>query len=109
MVIQQTSQKEACILESSGHIDFNARNDIHNAMKTAMASGSRHILFNLKGITFIDSAGLGLLMLASKECNTANVRFSLCQPEKYVKDVLALTNINQQIPIFDSLEQALSH
>jgi len=109
MMIHEATQNGACILEGSGRLDFNTRKEILNAIKSALASGSRHIVFNLKDVTFIDSSGLGILLLASKDCDQSKVCFSLCASEGYVKDVLALGRIQKQIPIFDSLEQALSH
>ncbi len=109
MMIQETSQNGTTILEGSGRLDFNTRKEIQNAVKSAIASGSRSIVFSLKDVSYIDSAGLGILLLASKGCNQSNVSFSLCAIEGYVNNVLDIGNIKQQIPIFDSLGQALSH
>ncbi len=37
-------------------MDFKAQHVFQNTMKTARASGAPHIVYNLSGITFIDSA-----------------------------------------------------
>ena len=108
-MIPTKSQNGAYILEGSGRIDFHKRKDFQIAIKKSMDSGSKHIVFNLKDVTFIDSAGLGLLLIAAKECHNSNIRFLLCQPNGYVKDVLDLANIEKQIPIIATLEMALSN
>lgn len=109
MVIQETFENGMYILEGSGRMDFKARHVFQNAMKTARASGASHIVFNLSEITFIDSAGLALIILATRGCGECNVRFSLCQPGDTVKDVLRLTNMEKHIAIFDTLEASRSH
>ena len=108
-MIHETSQNGVCILEGSGRLDFHKRKEFQKSIKQSLESGSQHIVFNLKVLTYIDSAGLGLLLLAAKECQQSNVRFSLCKPEDYVKDVLDLANMESQIPIFETLEKALSY
>jgi len=108
MTIHETTQKGACILAISGRLDFPSRDEIQEAIKTALASGSTHIILNLRNVTFIDSSGLGILLLASKDCKKSKVRLSLCQAQNYVQEVLALGKINTQIPIHDSLEAALA-
>ncbi|MDH5429929.1 MAG: STAS domain-containing protein [Nitrospirota bacterium] len=107
MVIQERSQQGCCILEGSGRMDFKARHAFQVAMKTAQTSGAAHIVFDLKEVSFIDSAGLALLVLANRGCEERNVRFSLCQPQNPVKDVLELTNMGKHFPISESLETAL--
>lgn len=108
MVIQERSQHGCYILEGSGRMDFKARHVFQCAMKTAQASGASRIVFDLREVSFIDSAGLALLVLAKRGCGELNVRFSLCQPQNTVSDVLELTNMQKHLTIFETLETALS-
>ena len=109
MVIQERSQHDTYILEGSGRMDFKARHVFQAAMKAAQASEASHIVFDLSGITFIDSAGLALIILANRECVERNVTYSLCQPQGSVKDVFELTNMIKHMTVFDTLKCALSH
>ena len=109
MVIEETFQNGVYILEGSGRMDFKTRHVFQNAIKTALASETSHIVFNLSGISFIDSAGLALFVLANRECGEHNVQLSLCQPQDTVKDILELTTMNKHMTVFDTLKCALSH
>ena len=60
---------------------------------------SRQVVLDLSNVPFINSAGLGLLMLAHKGLQETDIRFSLEVPEGCVLDVLTLSNIGNTIPI----------
>jgi len=107
MLIHQTTQNGNYILQSNGRMDFKARKAFQSATQAAHASEAHHIVVNLKDVSFIDSAGLALLLLAGKECIEKNVRFSLCQPQGYVNNILNVARVKTQFPVFDTLEEAL--
>ncbi len=109
MVIQETIQNGMYILDGTGRMDFKARHVFQNAMKAARASEATHIVFDLSNVPFIDSAGLALIILASRECEEQKIKYSVCQPQKSVKDIFELTNLAKHISIFDTLQSALSH
>ena len=109
MVIQESSQSGAYILEGSGRLDFKARHMFQTAMKAAQTSKESHIVFDLSDVTFVDSAGLALLILANRESKEHNVLFSLCQPRDTIKEVFELTNMAKHVSIFNSMADALSH
>ncbi len=80
-------------------MDFVARHVFHQAMDKARLTQSNHIILNLSHVPFIDSAGLGLHMLAKKSLTESKTHFSLETPPGYVAEVLMLANIGQTIPI----------
>ncbi|MDH5585721.1 MAG: STAS domain-containing protein [Nitrospirota bacterium] len=108
MVIQERLQQGCYILERSGRMDFKAGHMFQSAMKTVQASGVSHIVFDLREVSFIDSAGLALLILANRGCRELNVRFSLCQPQHSAGDVFELTNMRKHLTIVGTVESALS-
>ena len=80
-------------------MDFHARDSFHHAIEQAKCSKPRQIILNLSDVPFIDSAGLGLLMVALNTLGEANIRLSLQVVDGYVREVLTLTNLDQKVAI----------
>ncbi len=87
------------VLTLTGRMDFHARHSFHQAIADAKGSTPQQIYLNLSDVPFIDSAGLGLLMLARNTLGEANIALSLQVTDGYVRDVLTLTHLDQKIPI----------
>jgi len=96
------------ILTLAGRMDFHARQPFHRAMQKARLVQPKHIILNLSHVSFIDSAGIGLFMLAYKSVDADNIRLSLEVSEGYVLDVLTLTNMGETIPISVAAAQSSS-
>jgi anti-anti-sigma factor len=101
-MIQITDRVEAdrTILTLSGRFEFQARQPFQTAIENAKRSNPRQIILNFSEVPFINSAGLGLLMVAHTSLQKDNIRLSLeVTEEGYVLQVLTLANIGQKIPI----------
>ena len=82
-----------------GRLDFQACKTFRTAIEQAKRSTPRHIILNFADVPFVNSAGLGLVMLAFKDLEEAQIRLSLEVTEGYVQEVFSVTNIGQKIPI----------
>lgn len=87
------------VLTLTGKMDFNARNTFQTAIENAKRSNPYQIILDFSHVPFINSAGLGLLMLAHKSLEEAKIRLSLEVSGGYVNDVFRLSNIGSTIPI----------
>jgi anti-anti-sigma factor len=61
--------------------------------------GVRHLVIDLGGVEFIDSAGLGLLLATHERLRTANVDLQLANPSPSVRRILELTGAGPELPI----------
>jgi anti-anti-sigma factor len=59
-------------------------------------------------VRFIDSAGLGLLVLVSQSFKLQQTPVSILKPQSYVREIMSLANVSKLIPIYESEEDALS-
>ena len=100
-MIQITHRVEAdrTILTLSGRFEFQARKPFQTAIEQAKRSNPRQIILNFSEVPFINSAGLGLIMVTHNSLLADNIRLSLEVTEGYVLQVLTLANIGQKIPI----------
>lgn len=87
------------VLTLEGRMDFQARKAFRSAIENAKRSMPHEIILNLYHVPFMDSAGLGLLLLAYKNLEEAKIRLSLEVTEGYVRQVLTLANIGKTISI----------
>ena len=55
----------------------------------------------------MDSAGLGLLVLVSQNLKLLQTKVSMLKPQRYVLEIMSLSNIPKLIPIYENEEDAL--
>jgi anti-sigma B factor antagonist len=70
--------------------------------------GVRKLILELSGIEFLDSAGLGLLMILYGKMKTHSGQLRLVAPTDRVLDVLKITCTDTILPIDPTLEAALA-
>ena len=86
----------------SGRFDFHTRKLFPVALKKAQATNPKEIVLNFADVLFIDSAGLGLLMLAKKDLQDPTCQLTLAIPQGYVMEVMNLASMAKQIPIIET-------
>jgi len=99
MQITQQEKAGTMVFTLSGRMDFQARHEFPQAMDNAKLARPNRIVLNFSQVSFIDSGGLGLLLLAHKSLKEDKIRLSIDVTEGYVKKILTLRNIGEKIPI----------
>jgi len=66
-----------------------------------------NVILNLSGITFIDSAGLGVLVSMWTSSKSVGRVLKLASVHGKVKQVLEVTRLNSIFEIYDNTEQAI--
>ena len=72
MHVAERIQDDILVLMISGRVTFYSRKVFQAIVSNARHSGAKHIMFNIQGVTFMDSTALGGLALAYlnlKECD----------------------------------------
>ncbi len=108
MMIVQTKKNGAVVLALSGRLDFTARHDFQGAIQQAKDSGAKLIVLNIKDISFIDSAALGMLMVAFKDLQQGKVRLVIAEPQPYVQKIFALANLSNIVSVYSTVDEAVS-
>jgi anti-anti-sigma factor len=96
------------VLDISGQFNFSSRKDFSAALDKLKQTGTPHVVFNFKQITFVDSAAIGLLALAAQQFKSLNRRLSIVGAQGTVKQVLDLAHIDQMIPTFPTEDAAIN-
>jgi len=77
------------------------------AIREAKKKLPQKIVLNLEGLTYLDSAGLGLLAISFEQAKLDNMALCLVNPVGAVRGILNLTQISKIIPVHETEEQAL--
>lgn len=80
---------------------------VRNTIKDQVAAGHKNILLNLKGVTYIDSAGLGELVGSYATISNLGGSIKLVHTEGKVKDLLQVTKLYTVFVTFSDENEAL--
>jgi anti-anti-sigma factor len=107
MQIKERIVPQGIILDVVGDLTYANRAAFKAAVEKAKQAGCRHLMVNLEQVRFVDSAGLGLLVLVSQSFKLLQAQVSMLKPQSYVREIMSLANISKMIPIYESEEDAL--
>ena len=93
-----TVVRPADILDNNKAISFRCQ-IIEGAKEASM------VLVDLSQVTFIDSSGLGALVLARKEVRNAGSQLYLCSLNQRLKILFELTSMDQIFDVFSDQEE----
>ena len=103
-VLKSEARGDGVILFLFGKFDFMVKKeDFFHALQEH--EDNLHRLFiDLQNVSFIDSAGVGVLALFTKTCQAANrgLDLKILNPLGQVREALQLTNFSELAPVVDS-------
>jgi anti-sigma B factor antagonist len=88
------------VVQPSGILDSTKTNQFRAEISELVNGGAKTILVNLKDVTFIDSSGLGALVIALKTVRSAGARFYICSINEQVRILFELTSMDQVFEVF---------
>jgi anti-anti-sigma factor len=93
------------ILEPSGILNAIKGNEIRREINDQVSAGAEILLIDMKDITFIDSSGLGALVLVMQNLRETNGKLFVCSVNDQVKMIMELTKIDRILPILKDREE----
>ena len=82
----------------SGDVDIDTVGRIREQLENAMASGTRRVVLDLRGVTFLDSAGLNLALEADAASRAQGCEFGMIGGPANVQRVFDLTGARARLP-----------
>ncbi|OLP17257.1 hypothetical protein BST81_15675 [Leptolyngbya sp. 'hensonii'] len=92
------------IAQPSGILDGIAASQLRQEVNTFIEDGADTILIDLKDVTFMDSSGLGALVIILKAVRSAGKRLCLSSVSDQVKMLFELTSMDRIFEIFPDQE-----
>ena len=107
LLTSENTVKGAQILSFTGRFDKYAKDNLEAAIVRAQEADCHQIILNLACLAWIDSTGLGRILLTHYRLQPQGIRVSLINPTPRVREMLELVRIPDIIPIFDTSEEAM--
>ncbi|NEO70265.1 STAS domain-containing protein [Moorena sp. SIO3H5] len=92
------------VVQPTGILDGTQAADFREEVKTLVESGETIILINFQDVTFMDSSGLGALVLALKTVRAAGGKMFICSVNEQIKMLFDLTSMDKVFDIFPTRE-----
>ena len=95
------------VVSAGGEVDVQSSSGLHRAVEAALASTSC-LVFDLSRVTFVDSSGFGVLIVASNRARQLGGSVALVSPPEMVRKILAGTQLQQAFSVYESIEDAVA-
>ncbi|BAY11218.1 STAS domain-containing protein [Calothrix sp. NIES-2098] len=99
------TQSEVQVIKLSGIINSATSQDLRQRLTELIEKGTKIVLIDFQDVTFMDSSGLGALVLAFKTLRAANSRLVLCSINEQVRILFELTSMDKIFDIFSSQDE----
>jgi anti-anti-sigma factor len=93
------------IFQPSGSLDATQSQAFRQEITEILEDGTKVVLVDLKNVTFMDSSGLGALVLAFKTLRAANSKLVLCSINEQIRILFELTGMDKVFEIFANQDE----
>ncbi len=96
------------VLTFQGKITFGRETErVRQKLKEMAEQGDKRFVFDLESVDWVDSAGIGFLVMCLTTLGQAGARLRLTNLPERVRYVLGITRLNTVFEIFDTRQAAL--
>lgn len=93
------------VIQPSGILDGPQANQLRHDINESLEAGARGILVDLQSVTFIDSSGLGGLVMAFKSARATGRKLFFCSVGEQARMLFEITGMDQVFQIYsDQIE-----
>lgn len=100
------AEARGTVVTVSGELDVATSRDLDREL--AQLQDVSLVVIDLRGLSFVDSTGLGVLVRAHQRAEELGHRLALVRGNGQVNRLLSLTGLDSQLLMGDSTEQLLS-
>lgn len=109
MLINIETLRGAVVVRPAGEIDLGVSEQLRTSIDAALEQyETGHLIINLKGVSYIDSSGLGVLLGRYKRLAAAGGKVSLVDPRPQVKKILELSGLLRIMGEYRSEDEAVA-
>jgi anti-sigma B factor antagonist len=92
------------VIQTAGILDGLSGGNLRHRVDDTLKAGSKLILVDCTAVEFMDSSGLGALVMALKQTKSVGGRLALCGINDQIKMLLELTDMDSAFEIFANRE-----
>jgi anti-sigma B factor antagonist len=107
MEIIEEMQNDIIIYRLNGQLDRNTSQKFEQKLFQAISVGSKNMVIDFKDLDYISSAGIRVILKATKDIKLKDGRIMLCSMQDYVKEVFEVSGVASLLPIVATMDDAL--
>ncbi|MDZ8027297.1 MAG: STAS domain-containing protein [Nostoc sp. DedQUE11] len=97
-------REEVKVIKLSGNLNSTTSQEFRQNITKIIEVGVKIVLLDFQDVTFMDSSGLGALVLAFKTLRAADIQLVICSINEQVRILFELTNMDKIFEIFPTQE-----
>jgi stage II sporulation protein AA (anti-sigma F factor antagonist) len=98
------------IVSAFGEIDHHTSEDVRDKIDRYIdASSAKNIIFDFTGVSFMDSAGIGVIIGRYKKISPLGGKFAITGANAQVKRIIEISGILKIARYYDNVDIALSN
>jgi anti-sigma B factor antagonist/stage II sporulation protein AA (anti-sigma F factor antagonist) len=112
MELQTQDIANVLLIHVEGRVDLTTAQSFQDLLlpKLSACTGeTQKALLDLSGVHYMSSAGLRVLLLASRQCQQQQGEFVLAALPSFLQDVFRVTHFNDLFKVFATVPAALAH
>ena len=107
--VETTEAENATHVKLSGDLDLSTAKRAEEAIEAAERSGAATVVVDLRGLSFMDSTGLRVIVSADKRARRSNKRVVIVQGPAPVRRVFEITRLDERLDIVDTPDEIESN
>jgi len=107
MEIIEENQSGINIFKLNGRLDSNTSQGFEKKIFQAIDDGSKSMIIDFKDLEYISSAGLRVILKATKALKREEGKMMLCDMQDHVKEVFEIAGFDSFLPIVGTMDDAM--
>ncbi len=109
MQIKCKVQKRTLIVSLTGELDHHSAAQIRKVIEQAVCENhTQHLIFDFSALSFMDSSGIGMVIGRYKLVKGLGGCVMLVCSDSRIKKLITLSGLSRLIPIYATIEEALT-
>jgi len=106
MQVTEQVQDGVRIVRPEGRLDTTTAPDFEKQLIAGLEAQVIPLVLDFSALDYISSAGLRVVLMASKQMKARNSKMALCALNRNVREVFDISGFLQILQVYDSLDQA---
>lgn len=107
MEIEKEQHQDISVFKIKGRLDSKTSPDFEEKINESSIGGVKNMIFDFKDLEYISSAGLRVILKATKEMKRTSGLIVLCSMQDYVREVFEIAGFDTFLPIEETIDDAL--
>jgi len=103
-----SKQDSAVIITVAGRLDANTAPEFKQECDVWIQRNEHHLVVDFAGLSYISSAGLRSILSLTKALKQHRGTLAICGMKDMVAEVFTVSGFSSYIPVFPSVEEALT-